>query len=260
MTRVNYVVNKARIILADKDIDSYRWTDDDLIANYNECLLDIAISSDILRKVKYVELSKGVSVYNIGDDVLLIHRIEYDNSPLSLETHASMDYRDSEWTTKEGADIEAYILDLTKPSEVILYPILSEAAADPTTAIEIVNDGGLYGAIGEIEIILDDPITVKSLQEALLFQKYMVVYYSKIPKKISIDTTDFELEFSVMWDEAIAHFIAGMSLRNDGDQQNRAMGSEELQLYGAHIAKIGSKAAASYSGKPDYQTPYFKGY
>jgi hypothetical protein len=230
MGRVADVLSRARSILADLQED--RYTETRLLQLYNDALLNIVTQTGVLKSKVFVEIEANVSTYILPEDVLSFERIQYQDERLPVKSHAEMDEFDSLWETRTGTDVEAVVANLTNATTLKIYPRITDATTDNITA------NSNYGIVIDVTYSCDI-FNLPSVEDiSTSVDKYLAVYYIKIPATVTIDTTDSELELSRAWDTAIAHYIAGMAYRDDKDSQDRAIGSEELQIYANDISKL----------------------
>lgn len=229
MARVTDVLTRARRILGDVDKD--RWDDATLLDLYNQCLVDIVIQSNILHGKAFVEIESNINTYNMPDEVLQINRVQYLDTNIPVFSHAEMDKKDALWETRTGSVAEAVVTNLTDAGTFKIYPRITD------TTMDYITSNSNYGIIVDLETF-DDIYNLPNISEINDIPKYLVVYYTKIPDVVAIDTLDTDLQFSKAWDNAIIHFIAGFALRNDEDQQNRAFAAEELQIYANNVTNI----------------------
>lgn len=229
MSRVTQVITDARSILADTAGD--RWSDLRLISLYNQCLRDIVIQSNILHGKAFIEIEANINTYNMPDEVLQIKRVQYLDQVVPVMSHDKMDELDYLWETRTGTEVKYVVTNLLDAGTFKIFPRITDITMD------YIDSNSQYGIIIDLETF-DDIYNLPNISEINDIPKYLVVYYAKIPDTITLTTLDADLQFSKIWDNAIIHYIAGMALRDDADQQNRAFGAEELQLYAANIGNI----------------------
>ena len=229
MSRVTDVLLKARRILGDTAGD--RWSDAILLDLYNQCLVDMTLQTNALHSKAFIEIEANINTYVMPDDVLRINRVQYLDTKIPVFSHEEMDKRDSLWETRKGSVVEAVITNLTNAGTFKIYPRIIDATMD------YVASNSNYGIIVDITIF-DNIYNLPNIAEVDDIPKYLVVYYTKIPDTVTLATEDTDLEFSRAWDNALHHFIAGFALRDDEDQQNRAFGAEELQIYANNVTNI----------------------
>jgi hypothetical protein len=81
-----------------------------------------------------------------------------------------------------------------------------------------------------------------------------------VPDKVLLTTLDADLQIGKVWDNAIIHYIAGMALRDDADQQNRAFGAEELKLYVNDLTLLTRKVIVNSTRNATISTHYKGGF
>lgn len=250
MSRVTQVIDDARRILA--DISADRYTDADLISLYNQGVLDIVIKSKLLKGKAFVEIESNINTYNMPDEVLKINRVQYLDTNIDVVSHDQMDDIDALWETRTGSKLTHAITNLTDAGTFKIYPRITDTTMDYVTA------NSPYGIIIDLETF-DDIYNLPGIEDLSTIPKYMVVYYTKLPDTVAIDTLDTALQLSKAWDNALIHFIAGSSLRNDGDAQNRQFGAEELQIYSSNLDIIVNEETINHTGNASITTQYVAG-
>lgn len=247
MSRVTQVIADARSILS--DAGGSRWSDARLIALYNQCLKDVVIQSNSLHGKAFIEIEVNINTYNMPDEVLSINRVQYLDQVIPILTHNKMDEQDYLWETRTGETVKAAVTNLLDAGTLKIFPRITDTTMDYITA------NSSYGIIVDLTTF-DDIYNLPNIGQIANIPKYLVVYYTKIPDEVTIATVDTALQFSKVWDNAITHFIAGMALRDDADQQNRAFGAEELQLYTMNITNIIKREMVHSTGNLESTVTY----
>jgi hypothetical protein len=229
MSRVTQVIADARSILADTAGD--RWPDARLLSLYNQCLKDIIIQSKMLRGKAFVEIEANINTYKMPNEVLRIERVQYLDTFIPVMSHDKMDEIDYLWETKTGNEVKYVVTNLLNAGTFKIYPRITD------TTMDYIDSNSNYGIIVDLTTF-DDIFNLPNISQINDIPKYLVVYYTKIPDVVTISTIDTDLQINSAWDNAIIHYIAGMALRDDADQQNRAFGAEELQLYANNVINL----------------------
>lgn len=147
-TRLQQIIKDARYKLG--DVNAERWQDDRLLRLANAAQLDIARQTKIIKKTFRINLQEGQYMYSLPEDVWLILRATYNNSPIALKTYDEMDdYTESlgvnrlgrtssgrnstpnsgslaahyQWDNDSGPDALALIYDNRNMGEIRVYPI-----------------------------------------------------------------------------------------------------------------------------------------
>lgn len=239
MSRVTQVIADARAILADNSGD--RWSDARLLSLYNQCLKDIVIYTNALHGKAFIEIEANINTYNMPDDVLSINRVQYLDQVVPVLSHDKMDEQDYLWETRTGEKVLNVITNHVDAGTFKIYPRIVD------TTMDYITSNSNYGIIVDLETF-DDIYNLPNISEINDIPKYLVVYYTKIPATITMATIDTEMQFSKIWDNAVIHFISGMALRDDADQQNRTFGAEELQIYANNIKSLIKKEMVNSTG------------
>lgn len=229
MSRVSQLVIDVRSILSDPSGD--RYSTDRLISLYNQCLKDIIIQTNMLQGKAFVEIEANINTYKMPGEVLKINRVQYLDTRLPIVSHDKMDELDYLWETRTGETVSHIVTNLLNAGTFKLYPRIVD------TTMDYITSNSPYGIIVDLTTF-DDIYNLPNIAQINDIPKYLVVYYTKVPDTVTIDTLDTELQISSVWDNSIIHYIAGMALRDDADQQNRTFGNEELQLYAVGINNI----------------------
>jgi hypothetical protein len=229
MSRVTDVIANVRATLADSNGD--RYTDSRLLSLYNQGLKDIVVQTDFLTDKVFIEIEANINTYNLGTDVLKLRRIQYLDKMLPIVSHDHMDKLNPEWELITGSDVQYAVANLLQSGSFKIYPRIVDASMD------YIEANSSYGILIDMEFF-DGIYNLPDLQEVTSIPKYLVVYYTKVPTMVTLSTTDDDLQLGIAWDNALIHYIAGMALRDDADQQNRAFGNEELQLYSNYVGSL----------------------
>ena len=228
MTRVQSILNKARIELGDKD--ERRYPTDMLISFLNDGIKDFVLGTKCLKERLFVELKDNVAVYDINDYSLFVERVEYMNVEVPTLSYRDLDGINAEWQFERGKIVKAVTFDHQNKGAFRIYPLLEGVNAGLTYSSD-------YGIL--VDITLDDDIlglpSLPNLESDL--PKYLVVYSIKKPNKVSATTTDEELEVDASYDAAFVHYIKYKCLRSDTDAGNRAYGDEEMQAFSMYITR-----------------------
>lgn len=147
-TRLQQIIKDARYKLG--DVTAERWKDDRLLRLANAAQLDIAKQTKLLKKTFRINLQEGQYMYKLPEDVWLILRATYNNSPIALKTYDEMDdYTESlgvnrlgrinssyssssnnsslaahhKWDNDSGPDALALIYDNRNMEDIRVYPI-----------------------------------------------------------------------------------------------------------------------------------------
>lgn len=238
MGRVSTVIDNARAILADPN--KTRWSDTRLLSLYNQCLIDIVIQTNLLNGKAFVEIESNINTYRLPDEVLQINRVQYLDKKISIISHDQMDQKDALWETRVGTELEYAVTNLLNAGTFKIYPRITD------TTMDYIDSNSPYGIIIDVTTF-DDIYNIPGIENLNDIPKYMIIYYSKIPNIVALDTIDTDLQFSKAWDNALIHYIVGMSLRDDGDAQNRAFGNEEITIYGSTITNIMNRVSTNFT-------------
>jgi len=251
MARVTQVITDVRAILADTAGD--RYSTDRLISLYNQCLKDIIIQSNMLHGKAFVQIEANINTYKMPDEVLQINRVQYLDQAVQVMSHAKMDELDYLWETRIGETVKYVVTNLLNAGTFKVYPRIVD------TTMDYIDSNSNYGIIIDLETF-DDIYNLPGIADINNIPKYLVVYYTKMPTVVTATTIDANLQLGSAWDNAIIHFIAGMALRDDADQQNRTFGNEELKIYVSNVTSIIKREMSNHTGNPNAQISYRGGF
>ena len=220
------IIQKVRYTISDPN--SERWTDNRLLSLLNDALLDLALTTRLYNAVKFLQLFKNSAIYSLADIAIKIERVEYLDKPLEKFSYRLMDETfGANWQTEESDTPTHIAYDLRKSAEFKVYPIPTLGAVNTTISnsnfgiITDINYEDVQVVIGEGSGDIDAPNLVN----------YLKVYYIAEPVKLTAltDTLDPVIDRTML--STLAHYVAGMALRDNMDTQNRAMANEEIALY-----------------------------
>lgn len=149
MTRIEEIIKKARYSLADPNAE--RYTDARLLEAISEGQRDIARQTRLLKAELDITLSQAEPIYKLPDDLWLITRASYNNTPIPLMSYDRMDAEDCTWFTRFGDVVDALVYDKRNMHEIRVYPRPNEVHAEDKYAFEsdqplVVDINGLTAA------------------------------------------------------------------------------------------------------------------
>lgn len=207
------------------DAAKKRYADSRLIKLLNDAMLDIATNSTLLVDTKFVGVSNNVVDYDLSSIMVRLLRVEYLDEPVPLYSFEEMDRMKPRWQLEKGETVKAIIYSKQKVGNFKLYPVVENAINDH---IVYSSPYGIVTSISYSDIlpILGDSIgDIAEIPDEAMLKLYYIRKHAKITA-----LTD-ELDIDDNTHKAIEHYIAGFALRDNHDQQNRALGAEELKLY-----------------------------
>lgn len=259
MSRTQDILTRVRDTLG--DLDETRWTNESLLRRLNEGQYDIAKETGAFRKTYSIQIIKGQHEYVLPEDLISIKDILYAQEPLEIVGAQQMvrkygnDWRLHTTTT----DITAVVTDRQNLRQIRVYPrpfiddLYDEAIFSPDTygledAISeytMSSDVGIIGSIYDLNLV-DNNLSAFGIISDSLEGYFITVEYVRRPMKVADILEDPELPDA--FDTALVRYITGTALRDDINQQNRAMGNEELILYQNElrgIAAVGKQSGTS---------------
>lgn len=248
MSRITNIITNVRDILHDEGSD--RYTDDYLIRLLNNAIDDFNMNTEYLKTYGFLEIIQDINTYTVPN-CIKINRINYIDKMVEQRTEEQMDRLDSTWQYTKGSDVKYVILDKMPVGQFMIYPTITSEAAN------IITQNSPYGGLIDIEYIYDI-LGLLSIGDVESIPKFMKIFYVKDHPDVTITTLDADFLLPEIYDSAMEFYVSGMALRHDRDDQNRAFGAEQLNLYQGYVRKASSKdsennnkipgAGASYKG------------
>ncbi len=247
MSRISTIVTNVRDILGDPN--ALRYSDDFLMRSLNTGLTRINLEAKLLKARTYIKLEINTSYYDISSIALDIDRVEYLEEAITSKTSVEMDMLDPEWRSKTGDKVKFVVFDTTKSGTFYTYPLLTENVLNNVTVNQI------YGGI--IDITVSDTLFQQPVDDIESYTyKYLAIYYTKKPDLVTISTTDENLEFDSLLDDALIYFISGTLLRVDSDTRNRQFGTEQYRLFSSYVDELRKKQGMSNNSVIYQEIPY----
>jgi len=248
MSRITKIINRARLILSDKN--ATRWSDDDLISLLNEGLSHFVLNAKTLKRRSYMLIENNIGIYDVSPYASSIDRIQYLSKVLEGRLSSYMDRRDSTWEDTTGDEPEAVIFDVYGQSKFRLYPKVSEGSAN------IITQNSFFGGLIDIGVT-DDLISVPAVENIEQdLSKYVLVFYIGKPREVTIASTDDEIDLDDTYDHAMIAYITGQCLIFDQDSVSRDLGAAQLGIYESYVTKAKGKTSKSSNTVTDYLTEY----
>jgi len=248
MSRVTRILDRARLILADKD--STRWSDGDLLSLFNEGLSSFVLAAETLKLRKYIIIEDNITHYDMSPYSTEIKRVDYLSSVLTAKTYEEMDKSSLTWREDTG-DIPQYVIfNKQKANNFKIYPIVQGGYANIVTA------NSPYGTL--IDVSVTDDLLQAPVSEDIEIDisKYLLIYYIGKPRDITIDTLDTDIDLDSMYDLAMISYIAGQTLLFDEDSLSRELGTSQLSTYSSYVMEATSNESEHNNSFIEYITEY----
>lgn len=242
------------------DTGKTRWDDATLLRHYNKGAYDIAKRAEMFKGNTAIALRKGQYVYELPDDFLTVKGVLYNQEPLPVYTAQQMErIYGNDWRTHSTTSrIQAIVMDRQDIRKLRVYPrpfsdTLSEDytfAPDTFGVTTGLTDYQLDSLFGVVASIYDEDILDQNQEDfgvivdGFEFDGIVIEYVRHPSPKTSINDVS---EFPDVYDSLLVKFITGTAFRNDVDQQNRAIGNEELTLYKIDLDNMHGNMAKSQS-------------
>ncbi len=117
------IVDKARFALGDTKEE--RWSTDRLLDLVDEAQKDICLNTAMFRRESYIPLVVGNYLYDLPEDVLLVHRIETLSRKTTFKTKDDFDNLSPDWRSVEGEVVQHIIKDSIPMNKIEVFPIPS---------------------------------------------------------------------------------------------------------------------------------------
>ena len=266
MSRVSDIFTRVRDKVGDKDGE--RWDDARLIRLFNDCLDDISIHTKMFRGVFFIPLYRGLAVYDLPQDLIELKKVIHENTELKLRTTDTMErIAGPAWRTRTTEhELSAAVYD---EMDVLKLQVFPRPVGDVFTQQYLFEptgfgfDDNLIGftadQFGVISNLVDSQSTgnqidlygvLAGITEA---QAFLVLYTRKAKHITELASAP---EVPPVYDKMIGHYIAGMLLRADTSERNRAFGQEELQLYERDLEKASGIASKNKVSDKHHNTSY----
>jgi len=232
------------------DIKKERWKDSTLLLYVSLCQNDICMFTNFYRKSDTIQLVADQYIYPLPTDCLNVHRLEYLDQLLPVETRNNIDSNNATFPCVLFDNLSfnsmEFILGDTyetlTEALVSVYGVVSTSDSDAvdTEACELVDT---FGVVSDIDCDLTNA-PAQPLDEVL-------VYYTATPAQLVMNgevlpTT--ELILPNIWFQAFLHFVCGMALQDDNDANNIQRGELEATKYLRVLGHIQKTSAKDFTG------------
>ena len=121
MLEARNVVEKARMALG--DIEEDRWDTNRLLDLVDEAQKDICLNTHLYRREAYLPLVVGQYMYDLPEDMLIVHRVQSLNEKIPFTTKDTMDGKNWSWRETKGETISLVMKDSIPMNQLEVYPI-----------------------------------------------------------------------------------------------------------------------------------------
>lgn len=271
MTRIEDIFIRVRDTLNDPNKE--RWGDPLLFRLLTDAQNDIAVHAKLFTEYSIIYLSPGQSIYPLPVDAIELQAVLYKNAELPILSTAEVaKAKGLNWRGKlTETDVQAIVFDRMRVNELQVFPrpledgvtrVYGSTQADGLAMefedFELVGEPN--GVVNEFyseyipadEVNSDD--TRNGIVESMVEAEALIVIYSK--RCAAVYDHNDELDLPTAFDNALKYYVAGMALRNDLDSQNRAAGSEEMQLYQRELQAISAVRSRRSTSGENIRTTY----
>ena len=236
------VITAVRNRLGDSQVE--RWDNETLLLYVSLCQNDICMFTNYYRKQAIIKLVADQLIYPLPTDCLNVHRLEFQDNLLPVETRNNIDSNDATFPCVLFDNLAFNSVEFVLGED---YRTLEQALISVYGVTSDSDDCDLqdvHGVLADIDCSLSAAPS-QPLDEVL-------VYYTAIPELLEMDLTDPEnpafptenLLLPDIWFQAFLHYVCGMALQDDNDannvQRGELEGSKYLRVLG-HIQKTAAK-------------------
>lgn len=241
------VLTEARYILSDTAKD--RWSDVRLLKLLSDGLRDIAKNTTIFTETMFYVVANLAVDIDFTANAVKIVRAEYLDDELPFYSFDEMDEKDPKWQLETGDKVKAIVYDKQRTGLYKLYPIVSNAQ---NYHIEYNQLLGVTTDISYSDIL---PVMGDSIGDIGVVPDDAVIKFYYIRKHDKVTDINTQLDIDDLFEIPLAHYVAGMALRDNQDAQNRQMAAEELQLYYNKINEHSIEKSKNFS-RPGHTVRY----
>lgn len=211
-------------------MDASRWKDERLLSLLNDGMRDIAKNTTLFVENVFYVVEDDVVDIDLTSISTKILRAEYLDEKLPFYSFDEMDEKFGKlWQHDEGDRVKALVYDKQRNSLLKQYPICKNAINN-----HIVYDG-VYGVITFISYSDIAPVIEEYYGDLAGIPDEAIIKFYYVRKHEKVTDINAELDIDDLLEQPLAHYIAGMALRDNQDVQNRTMGTEELKLYSGMV-------------------------
>lgn len=248
MGRITKIIDRARLILSDKD--ATRWSDEDLVTLLNEGINNFVLHTKSLKRRSYLLIENNIGIYNISPYASSIQRVQYLSTVLDVKLSSQMDKLDPTWEDTTGDVPTTVVFDTYSQCVFRLYPKVSEGSAN------IITQNSLFGGLIDVQVT-DDLFTVpdvENLEQDL--SKYLLVFYTAVPRTLTVASLDDEIDIPLVYDAAMIAYITSQCLLFDQDSISRELGNNQLNMYNTYLTQAIMKESSSNNSATNYEILY----
>lgn len=222
------ILTSARYILSDTAKD--RWSDARLLSLLNDAVIDIAKNTTLFVETIFYVVEDLVVDLELYSQSLKVLRAEYLDEKLPFYTFDEMDQKFGKtWQLDTGDKVKALVYDRQRNAQFKIYPIVSNAINNHITYT------GPYGIITSISYSDILPVITGTYGDVSDIPPEALIKFYHVRKHAEISALGDTLYIDELTKNPLAHYVAGMALRDNQDVQNRSMANEELKFYYAMV-------------------------
>ena len=290
MARASDIIRAARVLLADTDAESPRWSDEDLLSHLSEGQQELAKATRHLRGSINIPLLFGQHQYRLPTDLLRIKAVWYRGTTLPIATiddlnrvqyyyetfspiqalntfgayyNQSTQLLENMWRneTTEGR-IRAIILENENIDSFRVYPRPFNTEL-PGAPVEDTGSGVLTDGDGIIERVNDPEVEESSnavqdpsgaVVEIGTSNEFITLDYSRIPDVLR--TMDAELETKRAYDIALKYYVAYQAYLSNTDRNSIDKSHLHLQNYERQVKMARTEASLNNRDSNQSTTTY----
>jgi len=275
------VITAVRNRLGDSQVE--RWDNETLLLYVSLCQNDICMFTNFYRKHTTIQLMLDQYIYPLPTDCLNVHRLEFHDELLPVETRNNIDSNDASfpcvlfdnlafnniefvvgesYTTLEQALRSVYGVVSSGPDLIDPADDLGVLVEPDGIGGELVDDFGvviaeeegcvladIHGVLSDIDCdLVDKP--PQPFDEVLVYYTAIPEILEMVPPLVEDEEPTLPIEDLLLpdiWFQAFLHYVCGMALQDDNDANNIQRGELEGSKYLRVLAHIQKTAAKDFT-------------
>ena len=237
------IITAARYQLSDTT-GTPRWSDVRLLSILNECLVDLAVNTDLFNRVGYVALTNGATNFDISNVCFKLEDIEQAGRQLDILTTEELYKKRGDWRKLSSKYIEGIVID-NVPGRFRIYPKYKSDTGLPEDLYGIVTD------TNDIVTLLTDEDQAEELygitDADFSADNYLKIKYTAMPQNVLELTDELTSEISHLLKLPMTYYISGMAYRDNMDEQSVALGNQNIQYYNSYVGGLTVARSSNYN-------------
>ena len=239
MSRIQTIIDKARVQLADPATGDERYSDARLLQAVSEAQQIIVVETNNVRTSVDIPLVQNQAVYTLPSDCLRPLTAEYQQKSIPLASASKKDKQSSSWRQDTGIELKEIVFDRRQHQKIRLYPI---PQVDTTETIS----GSPYGVITSISgAYITEVNGVYGLASTVTADSVnLKITYVQYPEDVT--TTSDTLKVPQECDNAIVHFTVASALLDNRDSESKALAGTKLEFFTSFVQKLKHESSLDF--------------